>query len=154
MVTAMLAIESWNVRWNDGLDRADQTIHGGHAIPLPFETVAPFNYFTSTGICQVEPRYQLSVTRVTRVIAVPSFPFFSFSLSLCLSFSLRPRFMSSSVRWQRFVIAVASTFVRQIGREGDTERRFASRSSSVSIFSLFFFFFFFFVLQISTSSEP
>lgn len=87
MVTAMLAIESWNVRWNDGLDRADQTIHGGHAIPLPFETVAPFNYFTSTGICQAEPRYQLSVTRVTRVIAVPSFPFFSFSLSLSLFLS-------------------------------------------------------------------
>lgn len=151
MVTAMLAIESWNVRWNDGLDRTDQTIHGGHAIPLPFETVAPFNYFTSTGICRASISI-ISYTRDTRNCG----SFFSFFLlfSLSVSFSLRPRFMSSSVRWQRFVIAVASTFVRQIGREGDTERRFASRSSSVSIFSLFFFFFFFFVLQISTSSEP
>lgn len=34
-----------------------------------------------------EPRYQLSVTRVTRVIAVPSFPFFSFSPSLSLFLS-------------------------------------------------------------------
>ena len=90
------------------------------------ETVAPFNYFTSTGICQ--PRYQLSVTRVTRVIAVPSFlsffPSLSLSLSISFSLSLFHRFMSSSVRWQRFIIAIASTFVRQIGRERkrDTER--------------------------------
>lgn len=149
MVTAMLAIESWNVRWNDGLDRADQTIHGGHAIPLPFETVAPFNYFTSTGICRASISI-ISYTRDTRNCG----SFFSFFLLFSLSVSLSLSVHDLCLHRQRFVIAVASTFVRQIGREGDTERRFASRSSSVSIFSLFFFFFFFFVLQISTSSEP
>lgn len=83
MVTVMLAIESWNVRWNDGLDRVDQTIHGGHAIPLPFETVAPFNYFTSTGICRASISI-ISYTRDTRNCG----SFFSFFLLFSLSLSL------------------------------------------------------------------
>lgn len=121
--------------------------------PIAFRNGCPVQLFHVDG--NLPGRASISIISYTRDTRNCG-SFFSFFLlfSLSVSFSLRPRFMSSSVRWQRFVIAVASTFVRQIGREGDTERRFASRSSSVSIFSLFFFFFFFFVLQISTSSEP
>ena len=122
------------------------------------ETVAPFNYFTSTGICQ--PRYQLSVTRVTRVIAVPSFLSFFPSLSLSLYFFLSlalPQIYvfirSMATLHHRDRIDICTTN-RTREKERYRERRFANRSSSVSIFSLFFFFFFFlFVLQISTSSE-